>query len=89
MYYKFQIITLYYRFQAQTQPTNPFTYIGNGTDPDRNGTEEVLAVEGNVVGMFLKAPDGSVIPINNTEEFIRIEIPNSEERQINVRKFFC
>ena len=78
--------------QVQTQPSNPYTFYrsDNATDPVeleemRNNSEEVLPVQGSVVGMFLKRDDGSVIPVKNTDELIRIEIPNKEERLINVR----
>ena len=79
-------------FQVHTQPSNPYTFYrsDNATDPVdleemRNSSEEVLPVQGSVVGMFLKTDDDSVIPVENTDELIRIEIPNKEERQINVR----
>ena len=80
----------------QTQPSNPYTFYrsGNATDPleleeMRNSSEEVLPVQGSVVGMFLKTDDGSVIPVENTDELLRIEIPNKEERLINVNKLYC
>ena len=75
-----------------SQPSNPYTFYrsDNATDPMdleemRNSSEEVLPVQGSVVGMFLKTDDGSVIPVQNTDELIRIEIPNKVERKINVR----
>lgn len=63
---------------------NPFTYLGNGTDPERNDTEAVLAVQGSVVGLFLQTPNGTDIPISNSTLPFRLQIPNKERRHISV-----
>ena len=58
--------------------------MGNGTDPDRNGTEQILGIQGNMVGMSFQDADGNPIPIRNTSQLIRMEIANKVERIINV-----